>query len=260
MTWLDRAVASAVLCLFATGCAARKGAILADSGKAVRPTLVVTGQIIDAKTRAPLPGVLVLLLRAGAGEVSWDERTDSEGRFVVPGTLMLRNERPTSISFRRFERRQVFSDSYGHLDQNFRTHVPEEMTLPEKGDTFDVGTILLMPGDLTDRLDVSIPRGDAFDNERPDWRGFAKFGNPGLDFSWTRPNVTIRVVVHDSPAEKAGIKVGDVVISVDGHAMDRLGPGAVRYLVGGAIGTSVKMVVTTPGSPERTLELQRFAG
>jgi len=251
-------------CLAFIACAEHKGTVrkrtLMDTGKVVNPAVVVTGQVIDGQTRRPLEGALVLLLKRGTGEVSVDERTDSTGHFVTPGDLMLRTDRPTTISFRRFGQRTVQDGSSKSHAENFLTHVPEEMVLPAAGDTFDVGTILLMPGDMTDRLDVSVPRGDDLDQTGRPWRPFAAFGNPGLDFSWTRPNVTVRVVVPDSPAEKAGIKVGDVVVSVDGRAVDGFGPGAVRYLVGGPVNLNVKIVVRTSDGTTKTYDLQRFAG
>jgi hypothetical protein len=65
-------------------------------------------------------------------------------------------------------------------------------------------------------------------------------------------NVTVLTVRPGSPADKAGVKAGEPIASVDGQDVSELGAVAVAYLLGGAPGTSVKV---TLGS--RTLTLQR---
>jgi membrane-associated protease RseP (regulator of RpoE activity) len=61
------------------------------------------------------------------------------------------------------------------------------------------------------------------------------------------------------PAEQAGIKVGDVIVSVDGRDVSALGPGGVTYLLTGPTGSATQVVVQTPGSPPRAVTLRRTA-
>jgi len=225
------------------------------TGLPTAPIITVIGRVLDAETRQPLVGALALLLKKGVGEVSLDERTDANGRFVTPGKAVVRQVRPTTLTIRRFARRRIQdSDHPEGATENYLTHVPEEITLPAEGQVLDIGTILLLPGDMNGRIDL-VSRGSEDDGP---WRKAADFSNPGLDFSWAKPVVTVRLVVPDSPADRAGIRVGDFILSVDGRDVTGLGPGAVRYLLGGRVGTMVKVVVRSSSGTTRALELERF--
>ena len=65
--------------------------------------------------------------------------------------------------------------------------------------------------------------------------------------------VAVSIVRPGSPADRAGIKVGDRLLSVEGRDVRGLGPGAVNYLVGREPGQSVTMVVQSPGGEPRTV-------
>ena len=72
-----------------------------------------------------------------------------------------------------------------------------------------------------------------------------KFGGIGVMVEYNDLDKTIMVntVYPDSPAEKAGIKVGDYFYSIDGKTVEELGyTNAVNY-VRGEIGTSVTLVM-----------------
>jgi len=260
MTRLTRTIVAVALTIMAIGgCSIRHTDSRVDitTGRQVSPAVVVTGLVLDADTRRPLAGALALLIKKGVGEVSLDERTDASGRFVTPGKAIVRQVRPTTLTIRRFAQRRIQdSDHPEGVTENYLTHVPEEMPLPSQGHVLDVGTILLLPGDMTNRIDL-VPRGSEDDGP---WRKHADFSNPGLDFSWGKPVVTVRVVVTGSPADGAGIRVGDSILSVDGRDVTGLGPGAVRYLAGGKVGTTVELVIKSSEGTRRTLHLERFKG
>jgi hypothetical protein len=59
------------------------------------------------------------------------------------------------------------------------------------------------------------------------------------------------------PAERAGIRVGDVIVAVNGRNATDLGPGAVAYLLKGKLGSHVVLIVKTPGEAPRKLTLTR---
>ena len=76
-----------------------------------------------------------------------------------------------------------------------------------------------------------------------------KFGGIGVMVEYNDQEETIMVntVYPDSPAEKAGIKVGDYFYKIDGKTVEELGyTNAVNY-VRGEIGTSVELVMLRNG-------------
>jgi carboxyl-terminal processing protease len=67
----------------------------------------------------------------------------------------------------------------------------------------------------------------------------------------------VRSTLPNSPAQKAGLRPGDVIVAVDGRPTDNLTVAdAVRRIVGAA-GTPVKLTVETAGAPRKTLEITR---
>lgn len=76
-----------------------------------------------------------------------------------------------------------------------------------------------------------------------------KFGGIGVMVEYNDQDETIMIntVYPDSPAEKAGFKVGDYIYAVDGRTVDELGyTNAVNY-VRGEIGTDVEIEVIRGG-------------
>ncbi len=72
-----------------------------------------------------------------------------------------------------------------------------------------------------------------------------KFGGIGVmvEYNDTDESIMVNTVYPDSPAEKAGVKVGDFIIAVDGKTVDEVGYlNAVNY-VRGEIGTKVELTL-----------------
>jgi carboxyl-terminal processing protease len=83
----------------------------------------------------------------------------------------------------------------------------------------------------------------AFNNPKPD-----RFSGVGVDVVTTRAGLLVQSVVPGTPAARAGIRDGDVITAVDGHALAGLTKDASTVLIRGRQGTSV------------TLELKRGGG
>jgi hypothetical protein len=62
------------------------------------------------------------------------------------------------------------------------------------------------------------------------------------------------------PAERAGILVGDTIISIAGQDVSELGPGGVEHLLSGPIGSRVELVVQTGSAAPRRVTLRRSGG
>jgi hypothetical protein len=65
--------------------------------------------------------------------------------------------------------------------------------------------------------------------------------------------VAVSIVRSGSPAERAGIKLGDTVLSIEGRDVRGLGPGAINYLMGRDPGQTITLVVQHPGGQPRTV-------
>jgi carboxyl-terminal processing protease len=60
-----------------------------------------------------------------------------------------------------------------------------------------------------------------------------------------------------SPGEKAGLKQGDIVLSIDGKDVRGLGSGATSFLLAGKAGTQTAIVVESQGGGTRTVNVDR---
>jgi carboxyl-terminal processing protease len=76
----------------------------------------------------------------------------------------------------------------------------------------------------------------AFNNPKPD-----QFSGVGVDVTGTRAGLVVQNVIPGLPAARAGIRAGDVIISVDGHALAGLGSSSSTNLIRGRAGTSVTL-------------------
>jgi carboxyl-terminal processing protease len=60
----------------------------------------------------------------------------------------------------------------------------------------------------------------------------------------------------DSPAERAGIRVGDRIVSIDGARLSDLAEGDLARRVGAAVGSSVQLVVLARDGAERPVQVE----
>jgi RNA polymerase sigma factor (sigma-70 family) len=65
--------------------------------------------------------------------------------------------------------------------------------------------------------------------------------------------VRVTIVRPGSPAEKAGIAVGDAILAIDGRDVRGLGPGAIHHLLERKPGTSVALLVRSSGGDPRSV-------
>ena len=76
-----------------------------------------------------------------------------------------------------------------------------------------------------------------------------KFGGIGvmIEYDYKAETIMVNTVYPDSPAEKAGIEVGDFIIAVDGKSITEIGLDYVVYHVRGVIGTDVQLTLLRDG-------------
>ena len=85
-----------------------------------------------------------------------------------------------------------------------------------------------------------------------------RFSGIGLTVEQVKPGLRVERVFPDSPAEKAGLKPGEVIVSVDGESIAGESSAASTERIKGPEGTEVTIGVTGPGGEKvRRLEITR---
>jgi hypothetical protein len=145
--------------------------------------------------------------------------TDASGAFKMPGMV------PGS---------KVWVWIGGRRDRFIGERI--DVRIPENGKTADLGAIKLLDGDEL---------GSTLDG----WIG-VYVGRRGGQVEVTAVNAWV-------PAHKAGIEVGDTILSVDGRDVSGLGSRTVGFLMRGPAGSSVTLELESSGGKRRKLTLQR---
>jgi carboxyl-terminal processing protease len=85
-----------------------------------------------------------------------------------------------------------------------------------------------------------------------------EFEGVGMNVEEDRRGLKVLRVFEDSPAEKAGIKRGDLILTVNGRSIAGVNSDVATSRIKGEAGTTVGLSVVTPGDAEpRELEVER---
>jgi carboxyl-terminal processing protease len=85
-----------------------------------------------------------------------------------------------------------------------------------------------------------------------------EFEGVGMNVEEDRRGLKVLRVFEDSPAEQAGIKRGDFILSVNGRSIAGVNSDVATSRIKGEAGTTVELSVVTPGEAEpRELEVER---
>jgi len=77
-----------------------------------------------------------------------------------------------------------------------------------------------------------------------------EFSGIGVTIELINGNIMVVSVFKDSPAERAGIKAGDIIVEVDGHDLRGKVPRDASELLRGKEGTTVVVTVNRPSQKE----------
>lgn len=76
------------------------------------------------------------------------------------------------------------------------------------------------------------------------------FGGVGMEVGLKNDSITVIAPIKDSPAEKAGIKAGDIVTEIDGKKTDGMDIDSAINLIRGDVGTTVTLGIYRKGATE----------
>ena len=83
------------------------------------------------------------------------------------------------------------------------------------------------------------------------------FGGIGVTMGFKDDKVTIMSVLEGTPGEKAGLKVGDEILSVDGTPVAEYQPEEVAMHIRGEAGTEVKLMIHRADAQDKEYAIQR---
>jgi len=187
----------------------------------------VRGRLIDDTSGAPLVGATVGAFTDQTQ--SAPARTDAQGLFILPQV-------PVGPLVRVKLRRRA--------DQPFAEELAE-MTIPGASREYDLGTLRVIPISWETVAWAKLPHAQ---------RGFT-----GIENELRDGKMVISSVRPGTPADRAGLKAGDRVLSIGGKSMDGLSHASRTYYLVGAPGSVVSVVVQNTAGAVRTVELKREA-
>jgi hypothetical protein len=156
----------------------------------------VTGRLVTADTGKPLPGFMIQVLPTG--------RPTSDMNFEFAGGTMP----PMSDADGKFE---VTNAPAGRVQlMAFPASMAGSLY------AFARKVVVLEGGRSTDIGEVKVQKLRARPDEKPGDLGY-EVKQPGPDTDMEKMVLTVAVVRPDGPAAKGGMKVGDVIVSVDGQ-------------------------------------------
>ncbi len=199
------------------------------------------------KTRVLAGGfVLALSVAFGVGlYVGVSERLDntvSAAQITIQGNTVTfggdGTAQPKDLDFTKFWQ------AWNLLQDNFvETHASN--TIPTYQQRV-YGAIAGLTDSYGDPYTVFLPPADA-KQFNDDIKG--SFGGVGMELGERGGSLTVVAPLKDSPAERAGIRAGDVIAAIDGKASEAMAVESAVKLIRGEIGTAVTLTLKRAGEP-----------
>ncbi len=167
--------------------------------------------------------------------------TASAAQFTIPGTSigLFGNSAPKDVDLSKFWQ------AWGLLEDNFvQTH--SSTTIPTDQEKI-YGAIAGLTDSYGDPYTVFFPPAEAKQfNE--DIKG--AFGGVGMELGERNGSLTVVSPLKDSPAQRAGIRSGDIVIAIDGTPSESLAVESAVRMIRGEVGTTVTLILKRSGAAE----------
>jgi carboxyl-terminal processing protease len=142
-----------------------------------------------------------------------------------------------------------FSDAYSVVEDNYADKLV--------GDKVDKA---IYDGAIPGMLHVLDPHSNFYDPKafaqmREDQRG--RYYGVGMSIQPQGTKIVVLAPMEGSPAYRAGVKPGDVILSVDGKSAEGLDSAAVASMLKGPRGTHVSVTFAREGSKDLTFDIVR---
>ncbi|HEY0706489.1 MAG TPA: PDZ domain-containing protein, partial [Polyangia bacterium] len=115
---------------------------------------------------------------------------------------------------------------------------------------------------VQERIDLAVPGGSGGNFNTnfkllPRSANAGRSGGIGVFLNRRGGKTVITGLDAFGPAERAGVQIGDTIVAVGNRQTADLGPGAIEYLLRGAIGGDVEITVAGKSGAPRKLSLKR---
>ena len=147
------------------------------------------------------------------------------------GSLMAQKEQT-------YESLKLFSDVLQEIEENYVDEVDAEQLIQD--------AIKGMVDNLDPHSNFMPP--EAFDELQDDTKG--EFGGIGIVISMKKGILTVVSPIEGTPAYKAGIMAGDIIVKIDDHATTELALWECVKKMRGARGESVVLTILRQGEPD----------
>lgn len=85
-----------------------------------------------------------------------------------------------------------------------------------------------------------------------------KYGGVGMEIGMRNNRITVISPMDNSPAQKAGVKAGDIIEKIDGENVSDISPENISRRLRGPIGSEVELTIKRPGYiSEITMTIER---
>lgn len=133
---------------------------------------------------------------------------------------------------------EIFSNLYKEVNSNYVDEID-----PNKLMKVGIDAMLATLDPFTNYFSESQIEGWRFKNEEGE-------ASSGLKVKKIGPDLVISAIIEDSPAHEAGLKVGDVIKSVNGESTDKRSAEDVTDIISGIPGSEMNLSILRPGETE----------
>jgi carboxyl-terminal processing protease len=229
-----------------------------DTSEAPTATFLVTTSIVSSTPPTSVVPSTPPTILPRPTDVPTEAPTPSSTPVTIQPTPTLPVLSPDERAARFDEIWQTVEDSYLYSDfggidwEAVRADYRPQALTAETSEQF-YATLKEMIDLLNDRHSRYLSPQDAY-REQARTSGTAAFVGIGVNVVGTAAGGRIDMVFRDSPAEAAGLRRRDVIISVNGHPYASNAAG-----MSGPEGTSVRLVTQSPGEEAREIVVERRA-
>jgi len=152
---------------------------------------------------------------------------------------------PTDLYFRIKKNFEIFSEAYSMV-------VVEYVDEVDPAELMQVGINAIF-----NYLDPYTNFFDVASNERAEILGRSKYAGIGLNLDVKNGIALVVQILDGSPAQRAGIRIGDEITSIDGLDTSLLEPEEMQSLLMGEMGSKVRLVIKTANKQSSELLIGR---